>query len=113
MDSVRRVPIAVNEPVKSYAPGTPERADLKARITTMAAERIDIPLVIGGKHIRSGDTRQIVMPFAHRHVLADAHAAGRDHVQHAIATAVAAGREWSQWSLSDRAAVFLKAADLL
>src|SRR6478736_3939473 len=62
----RRVPPAVNEPVKSYAPGTPERAELKARLASMAKERIDIPLIIGGQEIRTGKTQKSVMPFKHQ-----------------------------------------------
>ena len=82
---VRRVPEPVNDPNRSYAPGTPERAELKARLKTMAAERIEIPLVIGGKEIRTGSTAQAVMPHDHSHVLADYHLADAEHVQQAIA----------------------------
>src|SRR5688572_14781427 len=72
---VRRVPEPVNDPNRSYAPGSPERAELKARLKTMAAERLDIPIVIGGKEIRTGRTAQAVMPHDHSHVLADYHLA--------------------------------------
>jgi len=65
----RKVPAPVNEPVKSYAPGSPERGELKARLKSMAAERIEIPLRIGGKEVRSGTTATAVMPHDHRHVL--------------------------------------------
>ncbi len=65
----RRVPPPVNEPIKSYAPGSPERASLKARLKTMAAETVDIPLFIGGKEIRTGKTSPSVMPHDHQHVL--------------------------------------------
>src|SRR5476649_2897882 len=65
----RRVPVPVNEPIKSYAPGSPERASLKARLKTMAAETVDMPLFIGGKEIRTGDTASSVMPHDHQHVL--------------------------------------------
>jgi 1-pyrroline-5-carboxylate dehydrogenase len=109
----RRVPAPVNEPVKSYAPGSPERAALKARLTSMAAERIDIPVIIGGKEIRTGDTAQAVMPHDHQHVLADWHKASKEHVAQAIDAANKAHAEWSNWSWEDRAAVFLKAAELL
>ena len=73
----RRVPPPVNDPVRSYAPGSPERAELKARLRAMAGERIDIPLVIGGKEVRTGDKAQAVMPHDHRHVLADWHKAAK------------------------------------
>ena len=109
----RRVPAPVNEPVRSYAPGSPERAELKARLKAMAGERVDIPLVIGGKEVRTGKTAQTVMPHDHAHVLADWHKADREHVEQAIAAAAEARRDWASWAWEDRAAVFLKAAELL
>ncbi len=109
----RRVPPAVNEPVLPYAPGTPERAELKARLASMATERIEIPVVIGGNRITTGDTAQSVMPHDHGHVLADYHQATPQLVQQAIAAAAEAQREWANWPWEDRAAVFLKAAELL
>jgi 1-pyrroline-5-carboxylate dehydrogenase len=109
----RQVPPPVNEPVKSYAPGSPERAELKSRLATMARERIDIPLIIGGKEVRTGATSTSVMPHDHRHVLADWHRADSSHVVEAIAAAKTAGLEWANWAPEDRAAVFLRAAELL
>jgi len=109
----RRVPPPVNEPVRTYAPGTPERASVKARLKAMAAEKIDIPIVIGGKDIRTGATSTVVMPHDHRHVLADYHKATPELVQQAVDAARAAHAEWSRWSFDDRAAVLLKAAELL
>src|SRR5438552_16060445 len=76
----RRVPPPVNEPVKSFAPGSPERAELKTRLKDMAGERIEIPIIIGGEEIRTGETAQSVMPHNHRHVLADWHKASTSHV---------------------------------
>ena len=109
----RRVPAAVNEPIKSYAPGSPEKADLKARLASMAGETVDIGIVIGGKELRTGDTSKVTMPHAHQHVLGEFHHATTQHVHDAIAAATAAQRDWANWAWEDRAAVFLKAADLL
>jgi len=112
-NGIRRVPPPFNEPVKAYGPGSPEKAELKARLKAMAGERLDIPLVIGGKEVRTGDKAKAVMPHDHRHVLGDWHKASREHVVQAIDAAAKAHREWSRWPWEDRAAVFLKAADLL
>src|SRR5687768_7953513 len=110
---VRRVPEPVNEPNFTYAPGTPARAELKARLKSMAAEKIDIPLIIGGREIRTGKLERSVMPHAHGHVLAEYHLAGAEHIQQAIAASAAARREWAAWPWEDRAAVLLRAAELL
>jgi len=112
-NGTRRVPSPVNEPVRAYAPGSPERAELKARLAAMASERVEIPLVIGGKEVRSGETAKAVMPHDHGHVLALWHKASTEHVAQAIEAAAAARREWASWPWEDRAAVFLKAAELL
>ena len=109
----RRVPPPVNEPVKSYAPGSPEKGALKARLAEMAKERIDIPIIIGGKEIRTGDLSQSVVPHDHAHVLADWHRATPEIVARAIAAAKTAEADWANWAWEDRAAVFLRAADLL
>jgi len=108
-----RVPLPINEPVRSYAPGSPERASLKKRLDAMAGETIEIPLVIGGQDLKTNDTCQAVMPHDHRHVLATYHKAGPDHVARAVDAALAARQEWARWSFADRAAVLLKAAELL
>ena len=108
-----RVPPPVNEPNLAYLPGSPERVALKDRLKSMAAERIDIPVVIGGREIRTGRTHQAVMPHDHQHVLADWHAADPEHVHEAVAASKAAAREWASWRWEDRAAIFLRAAELL
>jgi 1-pyrroline-5-carboxylate dehydrogenase len=113
MQARRVPPVPVNEPVRSYAAGSPERAELKARLAAMAKDDLDIPVVIGGREIRTPATRQAAMPFSHRHVLADWHLAGAREVRQAIDAARRASREWSAWPWEDRAAVFLKAAELL
>jgi len=112
-NGTRRVPPPVNEPVKGYAPGSPEKLSLKARLKAMAGEKADIPLVIGGAAVRTGDVAHAVMPHDHKHVLADWHRAAPDHVQQAIAAAKAAHGDWANWAWEDRAAVFLRAAELL
>jgi 1-pyrroline-5-carboxylate dehydrogenase len=108
-----QIPIPVNEPVHSYAPGTPERRALKTRVAELAAERVDIPLIIGGKEVRTGRTCDAVMPHNHGHVLGTWHKAGKDEVAEAIGAAGQAHKEWASWSFEDRAAVLLKAAELL
>ena len=112
-NGTRRVPPPVNEPVRGYAPGSPEKASIKKRLAAMAGERIDIPMVIGGTPVRTGDTAQAVMPHDHKHVLADWHRAAPAHVEQAIAAAKSAHAEWADWAWEDRAAVFLRAAELL
>src|SRR5688572_19360060 len=107
------VPQPVNDANRSYLPGSAERSELKQKLAQMAGERREIPVVIGGKRIRTGRLSQTVMPHAHRHVLADWHAADAALVQQAIDAALEARHEWSNWSLQDRAAVFLRAAELL
>ncbi len=113
VSAVRHTPPPVNEPVRAYAPGSPERESLKRRLESMASERIEIPLVIGGEDVRSSDTRPAVMPHDHGHVLADWHRGGADHARRAVDAARDAQREWANWPWEDRAAVFLKAAELL
>src|SRR6266511_4156514 len=109
----RRVPAPANEPIRSYAPGLPERASLKARLKTMAAEKVEMPLIIGGKEVKTGSCGQSVMPHAHAHVLGEYHKASGQHVLQAVDAARVAQKEWANWSFDDRAAVILKAAELL
>ncbi|MGZ3331814.1 MAG: L-glutamate gamma-semialdehyde dehydrogenase [Gemmatimonadaceae bacterium] len=109
----RRVPPPVNEPVKSYAPGSPERAALKDRLRSMSDERVDIPLIIGGKEVHTGALTESVMPHNHRQVLGQWHRAGAENIDQAIAAAKHAAKDWANWPWEDRAAVFLKAAELL
>jgi len=102
-----------NEPVLGYAPGSPERAALKAALATTTGETIEIPVVVGGREIRTGALHNVVSPHDHRRVLARSHHADAATIQAAIRTSQEAWREWSATRFEDRAAVFLKAADLL
>jgi 1-pyrroline-5-carboxylate dehydrogenase len=106
-------PPAENEPIHEYAPGSPERARLQLRLEQMRNERLDIPLIIGGKEIRTGDTKPAVMPHDKEHVLADVHQGTAEHVQLAIDAAAKAWEDWSRWPWEERAAVLLRAAELL
>src|SRR5262249_45894105 len=89
----RRIPAPVNEPNRTYAPGTPERASLKARLKSMAGEKIVMPLIIGGKEVKTGSCGQSVMPHDHGHVLGEYHKASEQHVLMAVEAAQAARRE--------------------
>jgi 1-pyrroline-5-carboxylate dehydrogenase len=107
------VPKPQNEPVLSYAAGSPEKSSLKAELNRMLREEIEIPLVIAGKEVRTGNTAKAVCPHDHKHVLATYHQAGPKEVEMAIAASQKAWREWSAMPWEHRAAIFLKAADLL
>ena len=102
-----------NEPVRSYAPDSPEKRSLKKRLEALLADEIEIPLVIGGKEVRTGATAKAVCPHDHRHVLATYHQAGPAEVEAAAQAAKVAWREWSELAWEDRAAVLLRAAELL
>ncbi len=113
MNSIPQVPEPRNEPVLSYAPGTPERAELKAELKRMAGEQIEIPVIVGGREIRTGRTAESVMPHDHAHVLATYHQAGEAEVRQAVDAATGAQRDWARWPWEERAAIFLRAAELL
>jgi 1-pyrroline-5-carboxylate dehydrogenase len=113
MSGKLRVPQAFNEPVIEYAPGSPEKAALKKRLADMAGEIVDIPLIIGGEEIRTGNTGKVVMPHDHGHVLATFHKAGPEEIQKAVDASREAHKEWAAWPWEDRAAVFLRAGELL
>jgi 1-pyrroline-5-carboxylate dehydrogenase len=108
-----RTPDPVNEPVRSYAPGSPERSSLRSTIKRMRDETIDIPSFIGGEEFRSGNIIDVVAPHEHARVLGRAHQCSGPDIQRAIDSAVAARQDWMNMDWTDRAAVFLKAADLL
>ncbi len=113
MSSLSNVPLPVNEPVLSYAPGTPERKALQAELARQAGLEVEIPIIVGGQELRTGDVVTQVMPHAHGHVVARVHQADAAAVRAAVQAAREAHREWSAWRFEDRAAVFLRAADLL
>ena len=107
------VPKAVNEAVKGYAPGSPEREELLATYKKMYADSIDIPMYINGEEVRTGNTKSIHPPHDHKHSVGQYHLAEKSHVDTAISTALAAREGWSSLSWMERASVFLKAAELL
>jgi 1-pyrroline-5-carboxylate dehydrogenase len=108
-----RPPAPANEPVRTYAPGTPEREELRVRLAQMERERITIPMVIGGKEVETKETSQAVMPHRKEHVLADVAKGGPAHVQQAVDAAREAHADWSRLPWEERASVFLRAAELL
>jgi 1-pyrroline-5-carboxylate dehydrogenase len=108
-----RPPPPVNEPVRGYEPGSAQRATLKQRLEQMKRERIEIPCVIGGEDVRTGETREAVMPHDKDHVLADVHQGGAAEVERAIEAAGTAWEDWHRLPWEERAAIFLRAAELL
>lgn len=108
-----RTPDPVNEPVRSYAPGSPERASLRQTMKTMREETIDIPAFINGEEVRTGDLIDIVAPHEHARVLGRAHQCAAPELNAAISSAVAARNDWMNMHWTDRAAIFLKASELL
>ena len=114
MDAVTNVPFPVNEPVRSYAPGSQERAALEDRVKDLAGERAELTMTVGGRNrMGAGERVDVVQPHNHRHVLGQLGTATDDDVADAIATARRAAPGWRELSFDDRAAIFLKAADLL
>ena len=108
-----RPPYPANEPVKDYAPGSREREELRRRLDEMRSERLEIPCVIGGEDVRTAETFEAVMPHDKRHVLADVHRGGPDEVDRAVQAAADAWQDWHRTPWQDRAAIFLRAAELL
>ncbi|MDH6135293.1 1-pyrroline-5-carboxylate dehydrogenase [Kitasatospora sp. MAA4] len=114
IDAVTQVPTPSNEPVQEYAPGSPERARLERRLDELAAEQIPLPMTIGGEQrLGSGERIDVVQPHHHAARLGVLGNATREDARLAVDAALAAGREWRALSFDDRAAVFLRAADLL
>jgi 1-pyrroline-5-carboxylate dehydrogenase len=113
MNGVFRVPQPTNEPIRGYAPGSPEKRSLKAKLVEMRGREIEIPLIIGGEEVRTGNLGTCIVPHNHTHVLARYHKAGKTEVGRAIGAAREAHASWSRMPWVDRAAIFLRAADLL
>lgn len=110
---IYNVPKAVNEPVKSYAPGTKEREQVQAAFTQLYNSTVDVPNYIGADEVRTGNTKTINPPFDHKKVLGTYHEAEKQHIELAISTALEARKKWANLSWEHRAAIFLKAAELL
>ena len=102
-----------NEPILNFAPGSDEKAEIKTVLKDLASSEIEIPIIIGGKEIRTGRTAQCVMPHNHKHVLATYHQAGPEEVELAAKAAKMAWHEWSRLPWHERISIFLKAAELL
>lgn len=107
------VPNAVNEPVKSYAPGSPERDAVLQAYKEMYNSSIDVPLYINGKDVKTGNTRTMSPPHEHKHVVGTYHLAEKKHIDDAISSALEARKTWSQVPWEQRAGIFLKAAELI
>lgn len=106
-------PLPINEPVLSYAPGSPEKKKLKLALAELKSNTLDIPMYIGGKEVRTGTTKAIRPPHEHKHILGNFHSGNASHVNDAIQSALTAKESWSAMLWESRAAIFLKAADLL
>ena len=107
------VPVAVNEPVKSYAPGSPEREAVQETYKTMFNSKVEVPMYINGKDVKTGNTRTMSPPHDHKHIVGEYHIAEQKHVEEAISTALEARKSWSQMPWEQRAGIFLKAAELI
>ena len=113
MSGISNIPRPRNEPVLNYAPGSPERTTLKAALGSVGGRQADIPAVVNGREIRTGNTQDVVSPHCHGRVLAKAHQADRATIESAVEAAVEAQQDWGHWRFEDRAAVFLRAAEML
>lgn len=108
-----KVPVAKQEPVKSFAPGSPERQSLQAKLAELRAVEVELPMIIGGKEVTTNRRKRIAPPHDHKHTLGYYSEGDASHVQMAIDAALDAKAEWAKLSWQHRAAIFLKAADLL
>ncbi len=110
---VFQIPTPKNEPVQTYAPGSPERASIEARLKSMASETVEVPVIVGGEEILTGSTRSMVMPHDHGTSLGVFHQAGEAEVARACEAAEEARATWTRMPWEERASIFLKAAELL
>ncbi|MCB1050092.1 MAG: L-glutamate gamma-semialdehyde dehydrogenase [Acidobacteria bacterium] len=108
-----KVPQPHNEPVREYRPGTAERASIKKELERQAQTQVEVPLIIGGKEVRTGKTKNMVMPHDHQHILGQYHVADESCIQMAVEASQKAWRDWSETPWEERAAIFLKAGELL
>jgi 1-pyrroline-5-carboxylate dehydrogenase len=113
MNGIIKIPTPSNEPVYSYAPGSPEKKALKKQLEKMLGEEIEIPLIIGGKEVKTGDFADCRCPHDHKHLLGRYHKAGPKELDLAVKEAKKAWKDWSEMSWTSRAAIFLRAAELL
>ena len=107
------VPIPINEPVKSYRPGSSEKKELKEALKELRSQVLDIPMFIGGEEVRTNDQRPISPPHDHQHIIANYHQGDKSHVERAINAAMAAKPAWEALAWEQRASIFLKAAELI
>ena len=112
MNTIFQVPKPLNEPVWNYAPGSPERKELKAKLTELRGQVIDIPLIIAGKEVRTGKTADIIIPHENKKIIGRFHKAGVKEVEMAIKAAAAARETWGRMPWHARASVFLKAGEI-
>ena len=110
---IYKVPVAVNEPIKNYAPGSSERKELQAMLKELRSKEMDIPMYIGGKEVRSNNKSRLAPPHDHQHTLGHFYKSDRSHIEQAIDAALAAREKWSALSWEMRASIFLKAAELI
>lgn len=108
-----KVPIPINEPIKDYAPNSKEKKSLVAKINELSSMKVEIPIIIDGKEIKTGNTGNCVKPYDHAHILGTYHKAGKEEVKMAIESSLDAWNDWSQTSFEFRAKIFLKMAELL
>ncbi|HVP57061.1 MAG TPA: aldehyde dehydrogenase family protein, partial [bacterium] len=113
MDALFHIPQPPNEPVKTYSPESPERAEVAKTLAALRASHLEIPLLIGGKEVRTGRLGRCIIPHDHRHTLGTYHKAGPDELLQAIDAAREAWKTWSATPWTERVAISLRAAELI